>query len=103
MTSFEVDGTSYTLSFKIGAQKAYQRETNETVAAAFVSFETTPGDMIRISALFRTACSPEVSEEKADALIDAIGIAKAIRLLGEAASEAFADLADPNPKAPPAK
>lgn len=100
---FEVDGTAYALAFRMPAMKAYQRQTGESVVAGFQAAEADPGDMVRWSALFRAACTPEVSEDEADALMDALGLAEALRLLGEAAKAAFEGLTGPKAKAPAKK
>lgn len=101
-TKFEVGGVEYQVTFRMGQQKAFQTAMGEPVVAALMSMETSPGDMIRLSALFRHALTPAVDEEAADGIIDQIGIGKAIQLLSAASQEAFKDLADPQ-KAPPAK
>jgi hypothetical protein len=98
--SFEVEGVEYMLALKMPALKAYQRTTGETALAAFQAIEADPGDMVRLSALFRAACTPEVSEEEADAIMDAIGLGAATKLLADAAQAAFPS-ADPNPQTPP--
>ncbi len=101
--SFEVDGKVYTVTFRIGQQKAFQREMGEPVVSALVAMETSPGDMLRLSALFRHGLTPAVAEEDAvDALIDRIGLKKALRVITAASTEAFKDLTDP-PTDPPAK
>jgi hypothetical protein len=101
-TKFEIDGAEYEVSFRIGQQKAFQTAMGEPVVAALVSMETSPGDMIRLSALFRHALTPAVDEAAADEIIDKIGLGKTIQLISAASQEAFKDLADPQ-KAPPAK
>lgn len=100
---FEVEGVAYSLAFRMPAMKAYQRNTGETVLEGLQAVEASPGDMVRWSALFRAACIPAVSEEAADGLIDELGLAEAMRLLGEAAGAAFRGLESPNPPAPPSK
>jgi hypothetical protein len=95
VTTFSVDGVEYVLRLRMTELKAYQRATGETAVAAFNALEAEPGDMVRFSAMFRAACNPALSEEEADALIDALGLGEASRLLGEAAKEA-----SPNSPAP---
>ena len=101
-TAFTVDGVDYTISYRMAQQKAFQREVGEPVVSALVSMETTPGDMVRISALFRFGLTPQVGEDAADDIIDRIGIARTMQLITSAAEEAFKGLADPQ-KGPPAK
>lgn len=101
--NFDHQGTTYTLAFKMPAMKAYQRETGETVLDGFQAVETSPGDMVRWSALFRAACRPAVSEEEADAIMDALTPVAAMKMLGEAATAAFVGAESPNPIAPPSK
>lgn len=101
MVSFESGGQKYELAFRMAALKAYQRATGETIVQGFEAFEATPGDMVRASALFRAACTPVVSEDEADALIDAIGIGPAFALLLEAVKESSLGTPDPNSGAQP--
>ncbi|HMR51185.1 MAG TPA: hypothetical protein PKA33_01730 [Amaricoccus sp.] len=95
MTGFEYKGQSYTLGFGMAALKAYQAARGgETVVAAFNAMETTPDDANRLSALFRAACKPAVSEEEADEMIDALGITRALTMLADVAREYFEDPSD---------
>lgn len=100
--TFKSDGVEYAVTFKIGQQKAFQRETGEPVVAALASMETSPGDMVRLSALFRHALNPALGEDATDAVMDAIGIARTLELITIAAQEAFKGLMDPQTE-PPAK
>lgn len=98
---FTAGGKDYDLSLGMRALKAYQRSEGETAVAAFQAIEESPGDMVRVSALFRAACTPSLTEEEADAVIDEIGIGEAARLLGEAAKAAFPENGVPNSDAQP--
>lgn len=100
-TTFVVDGVEYTIKLGMGAQKAYQVATKETVVDSLQAMETS-FDMVRLSALFRYALKPRLEEDAADDLIDRIGIGKASKMILAASEEAFKDLGDP-PKEPPAK
>jgi hypothetical protein len=83
---FEVDGVSYGLGFRMPAMKAYERQNGgETILDAIDAIQNKV-TMVRLSALFRAACNPPVDEETADALIDKLGLAEVIRLIGEAAN-----------------
>ena len=99
MVIFTVGGTEYSLAFSTSAMKAYQREQGETVITALQSIEGDPGNIIRLSALFRAAA--KLSEDQADALMDDLGLAEVFRLVGEAAKDAFRGLTDPNPPTQP--
>lgn len=100
MIRFEHKGTSYGLGFGMSVLKAYQAARDgETVVAAFNVLEETPSDGVRLSALFRAACTPAVSEEEADAIIDGIGIVRAMTMLADAAKAYF----EGPSKAPPAR
>lgn len=97
--TFTVGGKEYSLAFSTSAMKSYQREQGETVVTALQSIEGDPGNIIRLSALFRAAA--RMSEDQADALMDDIGLVEVFRLIGDAAKEAFKGLTDPNPPTRP--
>lgn len=87
----EFGGKTYTLGFGMKMLKAWQAAESSTVVAAFNSMKTGDVDAVLLSKLFRAACKPEVSEDEADEMIDAMGLMKAVSLLGDAATAYFTD------------
>ena len=91
MIKFEAGGKEYALGFGMRALKAYQRAEGEPATEAFAALESGKVDLVRISGLFTAACVPAVTEEESDALVDEIGLPRAMELLAEAAQAYFGD------------
>ena len=101
---FKANGTPYTLKMGTLAMARYERASGESIIDGLTKLETNPS-ILTILGLFRAALSETLTEEEAADVIDELGFAHAVDLLGKAAARSFTPDKEPeeNPKKPSKK
>lgn len=86
---FEAAGQSHMLAFTTAAMVAYQRAAGETLIAGVLAVEKDGTDAERVCRIFGAGLGGQKTEDEVFCIIDAVGYTEAIKLIGQAFSEAF--------------
>lgn len=102
--AFQAGGKDYTLALTTNAMVRYQHAAGETLLHALGKLQEDPSDAIRLRRLMWAALLHygSMTEDDAGDLMDEVGIIRSVRLLSDASSLAFPDVAgdagnDPKP------
>lgn len=91
--SFTADGKKYHIAMTTNAMVAYQDAADETLLHGLGELQKDPSDIRRVRRMVWAGLShiPDMTEDKAGDIMDALGIIEAVTLLSEAANAAFLD------------
>jgi len=95
--SFDHDGKSYSLRLSMGAMVRYQNRSGETLGEAIVAVQRDASDMQRAARLFWAALEADATEADAMDLMDKIGIARALEMVGQVLANCLEDLTGKKP------
>lgn len=86
---FEVEGVQRALRFTTNAMVKYQDEAGETLLAGLQELQDNPGDMRRVRLIFWCGLDGSPTLEDAGDVMDELGFAEALTIIGRAAEAAF--------------
>lgn len=95
--SFDHDGKSYSLRLSMGAMVRYQDRSGETIGAAIAAVQRDASDMRRAGRLFWAALQTEATEADAMELMEKIGIARSLEMVGQVLANCLEDLTGKKP------
>ena len=95
--SFDHNGQAYSLRLSMAAMVRYQDRSGETIGAAIAAVQRDASDMRRAGRLFWAALQTEATEADAMELMEQIGIARALEMVGQVLAICLEDLTGSKP------
>jgi CxxC motif-containing protein (DUF1111 family) len=95
--SFDHNGQAYSLRLSMLAMVEYQDRSGETIGAAIEAVQRDASDMRRAGRLFWAALQSEATEADAMELMEQIGIARALEMVGQVLAICLEDLTGSKP------
>lgn len=95
--SFDHAGQAYSLRLSMAAMVRYQDRSGETIGAAIEAVQRDASDMRRAGRLFWAALQTEATEADAMEMMEQIGIARALEMVGQVLAICLEDLTDSKP------
>ena len=95
--SFDHNGQAYSLRLGFAAMVKYQDRSGETIGAAIAAAQRDATDMKRAGRLFWAALQTDVTEADAIEMIEQIGIARSLEMVGQVLAICLKDLTDEQP------
>lgn len=95
--SFDNNGQAYSLRLSMLAMVEYQDRSGETIGAAIEAVQRDASDMRRAGRLFWAALQSEATEADAMELMEQIGIARALEMVGQVLAICLEDLTGSKP------
>ncbi len=86
---FEAAGQMHNIAFTTAAMVRYQRAAGETLVAGVLALEQDGTDADRLCRIFGAGLDGQKTEDDVFGIIDAVGYAEAIKLVGLAFRESF--------------
>lgn len=90
--SFDHNGQAYSLRLSMLAMVKYQDRSGETIGAAIAAVQRDASDMKRAGRLFWAALQTEATEADAMDLMEQIGIARSLEMVGQVLAICLEDL-----------
>jgi hypothetical protein len=90
--TFELDGAQHSLRLTMRSMIKYQNLTGETIGMAISAIQRDASDMIRAGQLFRAALQTEATEADAMDMMEKIGVARALEMVGKVLAICLEDL-----------
>jgi hypothetical protein len=95
--SFDHNGQAYSLRLSMAAMVRYQDRSGETIGVAIEAVQRDASDMKRAGRLFWAALQTEATEADAMDLMEQIGIARALEMVGQVLAICLEDLTGSKP------
>ena len=95
--SFDHNGQAYSLRLSMAAMVKYQDRSGETIGAAIASVQRDASDMRRAARLFWAALQTDATEADAINLMEQIGIARSLEMVGQVLAICLEDLTGSKP------
>ena len=95
--SFDHNGQAYSLRLSMLAMVKYQDRSGETIGAAIEAVQRDASDMRRAARLFWAALQTDATEADAINLMEQIGIARSLEMVGQVLAICLEDLTGKTP------